>query len=258
MAGWSESLHEARQRLEALALELSAVPCHRCPHRGNQERLLKRSDRIRQTLEGRRRSLRDLEQSYWDQFLRVVEVLQHFEYLRDTTLSAEGRLIASLRHDNELLVARMAFSGLLEGLPPAEAAALLSCLVEEPREIETQYARDLLRRAPHLRRRVQALEALAQEVERVQQGRRVSRPVSMHLTYLTATYEWTAGEEDWLRLIRNCFGGHEGDLIRAFRRLIDLGRQLIDSPELPASLHASLVEAVRMLDRGIVLESALI
>jgi ATP-dependent RNA helicase HelY len=258
MAGWSESLHEARQRLEAMGLELSQVPCHRCPHRGNHERLLKRSDRIRQTLEGRGRSLRDLEQSYWQQFLRVVEVLQHFGYLTESTLSPEGRLVASLRHDNELLVARMAFSGLLEGLSPAEAAALLSCLVEEPRETETLYARDLLRRVPHLRRRVQSLEALAQEVERVQQGRQVSLPISMHTTYLAVTYEWTAGEEDWVRLIRNFFGGHEGDLIRAFRRLIDLCRQLIDSPELPASLHASLVQAVRMLDRGIVLESALI
>jgi ATP-dependent RNA helicase HelY len=258
MAGWSESLHEARQRLEAMGLLLSQIPCHRCPHRGNHERVLKRSDRIRQALEGRGRNLRDLEQSYWEQFLRVVEVLQHFEYLTDTTLSPEGRLIASLRHDNELLVARMAFSGLLEGLTPAEAAALLSCLVEEPREIETLYARDLLRRLPHLRRRVQALESLAGEVERVQQGRRVNLPISTHTTYLAATYEWTTGEEDWLRLIRNCFGGHEGDLIRAFRRLIDLCRQLIDSPELPAALHASLVQAVRMLDRGIVLESALI
>ncbi len=255
---WSENLHEARQRLEAMALELSRMPCHRCPHRGNQERLLKRSDRIRQTLEGRGRSLHDLEQSYWEQFLRVVEVLRYFEYLTDSTLSPEGRLIASLRHDNELLVARMAFSGLLEGLDPPEAAALLSCLVEEPREIETLYARELLRRMPHLRRRVQSLEALAQEVERAQQGRQVSLPISMHMTYLAVTYEWTGGEEDWLRLIRNFFGGHEGDLIRAFRRLIDLCRQLIDSPELPASLHASLVEAVRMLDRGIVLESALI
>jgi superfamily II RNA helicase len=255
---WSESLHEARQRLETMALGLSRMPCHRCPHRGNQERLLKRSDRIRQTLEGRGRSLRDLERSYWEQFLRVVEVLRSFEYLTDSTLSPEGRLIASLRHDNELLVARMAFSGLLEGLDPSEAAALLSCLVEEPREIETLYARDLLRRVPHLRRRVQSLEALAQEVERVQQGRQVSLPISMHTTYLAVTYEWTAGEEDWLRLIRNFFGGHEGDLIRAFRRLIDLCRQLIDSPELPASLHTSLVQAVRMLDRGIVLESALI
>jgi superfamily II RNA helicase len=258
MLGWSESLHGARQRLEAMALELSRIPCHRCPHRGDQERALKRSDRIRQALEGRGRSLRDLEGSYWEQFLRVVEVLRHFGYLTDSTLSPEGRLIASLRHDNELLVARMAFSGLLEGLTPAEAAALLSCLVEEPRETETLYARELFRRVPHLRRRVQALEVLAQEVERVQQGRRVERPVSMHTTYLAVTYEWTGGEEDWVRLIRNFFGGHEGDLIRAFRRLIDLCRQLIDSPELPAALRASLVEAVRMIDRGIVLESALI
>ncbi len=255
---WSESLHEARQRLEAMALELSQIPCHRCPHRGDQERLLKRSDRIRQTLEGRGQSLRDLEQSYWEQFLRVVEVLRYFEYLTDSTLSPEGRLIASLRHDNELLVARMAFSGLLEGLDPAEAVALLSCLVEEPRETETLYARELLRRVPHLRRRVQALEGLAQEVERVQQSRQVNLPISMHTTYLAVTYEWTAGEEDWVRLIRNFFGGHEGDLIRAFRRLIDLCRQLIDSPELPAAPRASLGQAVKMLDRGIVLESALI
>ncbi len=255
---WSESLHEARQRMEAMALELSQRPCHRCPHRGDQERLLKRSDRIRQALEGRGRSLRDLEESYWEQFLRVVEVLCHFGYLEDSTLSPEGRLIASLRHDNELTVARVAFSGLLEGLPPPEVAALLSCLVEEPRETETLYARELLRRFPHLRRRLQALEAVAEEVERVQESRQVDLPISMHTTFLAATYEWTGGEEDWVRLIRTCFGGHEGDLIRAFRRQIDLCRQLIDSPELPASLHASLLQAVRMLDRGIVLESALI
>jgi len=258
MAGWSESLHEARQRLEAMALELSRLPCHRCSHRGDQERQLKRSDRIRQALEGRGQTLRDLERSYWDQFLRVVEVLQYFEYLTDLTLSPEGRLIASLRHDNELTVARVAFSGLLEGLQPAEAAALLSCLVEEPRETETLFARELLKRIPHLRRRVQALEALAEEVARVQQNRRVHLPVSMHTTYMAVTYQWTAGEEDWARLIRNFFGGHEGDLIRAFRRLIDLSRQLIDSPELPEALRSCLSQAVRMLDRGIVLESALI
>jgi ATP-dependent RNA helicase HelY len=255
---WSESLHDARKRLEAMALELSQVPCHRCPHRGEQERALKRSDRIRQATEGRGRLVRDLEQSYWEQFLRVVEVLRHFEYLSDTTLSSEGRLIASLRHDNELLVARVAFSGLVEGLGPAETAALLSCLVEEPREIETRFARDLLRRHAHLRRRVQAMETLTDEVRRVQESRRVDLPVSMHLTYLAAAYEWTAGEEDWARLTRNLFGGHEGDLIRAFRRLIDLCRQLVDSPELSDGLHSSLQQAVRMLDRGIVLESALI
>jgi ATP-dependent RNA helicase HelY len=187
-----------------------------------------------------------------------VEVLRHFDCLEAATLTPMGRLIASLRHDNELLVARMAFSDLLTGLTPAEAAGLLSCVVEEPRETESLFARQLLKRVPHLRRRVQALEALAAEVGRVQQGRRVYRPVSMHTTYLAAAYEWVAGEEDWVRLIRNTFGGHEGDLIRAFRRLIDLSRQLAESPELPIELTRVLRDAVRMLDRGIVLESALI
>jgi superfamily II RNA helicase len=169
-----------------------------------------------------------------------------------------GRLISSLRHDNELLVARVAFSGLFTGLAPAEAAAILACVVEEPRETETMFARQILKKLPQLRRRVQALESLAAEVDRVQQSRRVYRPVSLHTTYLAAAYEWAAGEEDWVRLIRNCFGSHEGDLIRAFRRLIDLCRQLAESPELPDDLRTTLREAVKMLDRGIVLESALI
>jgi ATP-dependent RNA helicase HelY len=257
-AAWSEDLHTARQRLERLALTLSERPCHRCPHRGAQERQLKRSDRVRQGLEDRGRALRGLEESYWEQCLRVVEVLEHFGALEGTTLTPMGRLIASLRHDNELLVARVAYSGVLHGVSPAETAALLSCVVEEPREIDPSFARQLLKRLPSLRRRVQALEGLAAEVERVQQGRRVLRPVSMHTIFLAATYEWAAGEEDWLRLIRSCFGGHEGDLIRAFRRLIDLCRQLAESPELPDDLRTSLHQAVRMLDRGIVLESALI
>jgi len=255
---WSEDLHEARRRLEGLAVALAEVPCHRCPHRGAQERRLKRSDRVRQALEERARGLRDLQDSYWEQCLRVVEVLRHFGCLDDATLTPTGRLIASLRHDNELLVARVAFSGLLDGLPPAEAAALLACVVEEPRETETLFARQVLKRLPHLRRRVQALESLAAEVDRIQQSRRVFRPVSMHTTYLAATYEWAAGEEDWVRLIRSHFGGHEGDLIRAFRRLIDLCRQLVESPELSPEPQAALREAVKMLDRGIVLESALI
>ena len=54
------------------------------------------------------------------------------------------------------------------------------------------------------------------------------------------------------------FGGHEGDLIRALRRLIDLLRQLGEAPEVPQALAALLGRAARVVDRGIVLESALI
>jgi len=255
---WGEGLAEGKARLEAMSLSLSRFPCHRCPERAARERHLKQSRRLGQALEGHRRALQQLQDTYWEQFLRVAGVLQHFGYFDGTSLSAEGRLVASLRHDSELLVARVVFAGLLSGLSPAETAAVLSCLVEEPRNTETAIARRFLQDQAHLRRRVKMLAELSQELDRVQASYHVSLPVYMHTTYLPATYRWVSGENDWLALVEQGFGGHEGDLIRAFRRLIDLCRQLEESPELPSELQRALGQAIRMLDRGIVLESALI
>ncbi len=245
-------------RIPEMALALSQSPCYRCPERPRMEKQLKRQHRLAGTMEARERSLAHLRNSYWDQFCRVVDVLKHFRYVQGNALAKEGHLVAGLRHDNELLVARVVFAGVLDDLPGQEVVSLLSCLVEEPRETEASFARTLLKRWPHLRHRVRAMEGLAAEVQAVQQEHRVSLSVSMHTTLLAATYEWAAGEEDWVHLVQAHYGGHEGDLIRAFRRLIDLSRQLVDAPEAPEPLRAQLWQGVKALDRGIVLESALI
>src|SRR5262249_24993600 len=97
------------------------------------------------TLEQRTRQLALLQDSYWDEFLRITAILQHFGCLKAGELSPAGRLVATLRHDNELLVARVLFSRVLDGLTPAELAALLSCLSEESREGEVRYSWELLK-----------------------------------------------------------------------------------------------------------------
>ncbi|MDH7500085.1 MAG: hypothetical protein QHH30_06820, partial [candidate division NC10 bacterium] len=185
-------------------------------------------------------------------------VLRHFGYLMDHGLSEEGHLIASLRHDNELLVARIAFSGVLKDLRPAELAALLSCVVDEPRNTETLIAKAFFRGHPALKRRVRQMEGLAEEIFHVQREKAVFLPLNFHTDLVPAAYEWASGEQDWVRLVSLTFGGHEGDLIRSFRRLIDLCRQLIEAPTLPSGLAEPLWQAVEMLDRDIVWESALI
>jgi ATP-dependent RNA helicase HelY len=245
-------------RIPDILAALSQSPCHRCPERPRMEKHLKRQHRVAAAVEARERTLAHLRSNYWDQFCRVVDVLKHFRYVQGNALAKEGHLVAGLRHDNELLVARVAFAGILDDLPGADVMSLLSCLVEEPRETESGFARALLKRWPHLRQRVRAMEDLAGEVLAVQREHRVTLPVSMHTTLIAATYEWAAGEEDWVHLVEAHYGGHEGDLIRAFRRLIDLSRQLVDAPEVAEPLRASLWQGVKALDRGIVLESALI
>jgi superfamily II RNA helicase len=83
-------------------------------------------------------------------------------------------------------------------------------------------------------------------------------PVAVHPGYMPAVYRWASGEDDWSAIVTEAFGGHEGDLIRAMRRLIDVLRQLGESAEVPPATARLLVHAARVVDRGIVLESALI
>jgi superfamily II RNA helicase len=75
---------------------------------------------------------------------------------------------------------------------------------------------------------------------------------------MPSVFRWASGDEDWLGIVEQEFGGHEGDLIRAMRRLIDVLRQLAESPEVAPETARLLAQAARVVDRGVVLESALI
>ena len=64
------------------------------------------------------------------EFLSVVEVLEQFGAVHDRALTEKGRLIAGLRHDNELLLAEAVSRGVLADLTLAEAAAMCSAVTE--------------------------------------------------------------------------------------------------------------------------------
>jgi superfamily II RNA helicase len=115
-----------------------------------------------------------------------------------------------------------------------------------------------LRKRPKLKRKLEQLTRIADTVQEAQRARHLRVPVSVHAGFMAAVFRWASGEDDWSGIVEDSFGGHEGDLIRAMRRLIDMLRQLADSEEVPAVTGRLLAHVSRTIDRGIVLESALI
>ena len=148
--------------------------------------------------------------------------------------------------------------GLLAGTTLAEAATLCSCLIEESRSGDGAVARTFLKKRPKLRHALQEMGAVAETVEAAQRQRHLSMPTGISTGFMPAVFRWASGDNDWAAIVEESFGGHEGDLIRALRRLIDVLRQLGESPEVPAEQATLLGKAARVIDRGIVLESALI
>src|SRR5881296_3659838 len=249
-----------RERAQGPEAALSSIECHRCPWGAQPrcDREWRELEALTERLGVRQRALEQQRDAYWHEFLNVVEVLEQFGAVRDRRLEPRGRLIAGLRHDNELLVAEGVFRCVFTDLNAAEAAAVCSALIEEARSGEAAMSRDFLKKRPRLRRKLDQLESLANTIHEAQRAHHLRIPLAVHAGFMPAVYRWASGEDDWGAIVEESFGGHEGDLIRAMRRLIDLLRQLADSPEVPPETARLLAQVARIIDRSIVLESALI
>jgi hypothetical protein len=222
------------------------------------EQAWKGLDGVDRQLAQKREILDAFRNAYWQEFLRVVEVLERFGAVQDAKLLAKGQLIAGLRHDNELLVAETVDRGILRDTTMAEAATLCSGLIEESRSGDAAVARLFLKKRPKIKRKLQEMESVASTVLEVQRRHGLPMPVSISTGFMPSVFRWASGEDDWSAIVEESFGGHEGDLIRAMRRLIDVLRQLAEAPEVEPAVAGLLSRAARVIDRGIVLESALI
>ena len=249
-----------RERAQGPEAAIAAIECHRCPWGAEPrcDREWRELETLTERLGARQRALEQFRSAYWQEFLRVVDVLEQFGAVRDRRLEPRGRLIAGLRHDNELLVAEGLFRGVFADLTASEAAAVASALIEEARSGDTAIARNFLKKRSRLRRKLDQLAGLAKTIHEAQRARHLQMPLAVHAGFMPAVYRWAGGEDDWGAIVEESFGGHEGDLIRAMRRLIDLLRQLAEGPEVPPDTARLLAQAARIVDRGIVLESALI
>jgi superfamily II RNA helicase len=249
-----------RERSQGPEAALAASPCHRCRW-GSQTRCdqeWKGLEGLERRLAQKSESLDGLRSAYWQEFLHVVEALERFGAVKEGKLQQKGQLIAGLRHENELLVAEIIERGILDDASLSEAATLSSCLVEESRSGDSAVARLFLRKHPKLKRKLQQMGTVADSIAEVQRVHHLPMPVGISTGFMPSVFRWASGDDDWSSIVEDSFGGHEGDLIRAMRRLIDVLRQLAESPEVPPALAQVLGKAVRVVDRGIVLESALI
>jgi hypothetical protein len=264
LAGELERLSVAelidRERAQGPEAALAAIECHRCPWGATArcDREWRELETVTERLGIRRRQLETLRGAYWQEFLRVVEVLEQFGAVRDQRVEAKGRLVAGIRHDNEMLVAEAVAHGVFADVSGPEAAAICSAFIEEARSSDPALARTFLKKRPKLKRKLDQLMRVADTVHEAQRARHLRIPIAVHAGFMPAVFRWASGEDDWSGIVEEAFGGHEGDLIRAMRRLIDLLRQLADSPEVAAETARVLEHAARVIDRGIVLESALI
>jgi len=232
---------------EAARLERQAErhPCHACPERAEHERWAERASQLEGRIAATLRRIRSRTETLARQFDRVLGVLEELGYVRGFRLLPKGERLARIYGEGDILVGEALEEGLLVDLSPAEAAALVSTLVYEPREraaprggMPTARAEERFRRLLDLWRRVREVE----------DAHRVSLCRDPEAGFAIAAFHWAEGKplESVLRETEMA----PGDFVRTCKQLIDLLAQI---EEVAPEDVAPTVRAARLaMNRGVV------
>lgn len=246
----NEALDAVHSQINSLLGEAYGMPCHGCPV---QKPCSKQTDRVKQ-LEKRikefdRRIYKETTK-YWRTFEALANILRLKGYLDGNRPTALGRMATGIRGTNELFLTEVAVSGVLDHLDAPQMSAVLTALVtEDSRAHETTRARV----SPQVELVLGEINTLARKIWRTQREMDVDIPVEFSPTFSGLTEMWAQGSS-WDD-IRMATSFDEGDIVRAFRRTLDLCRQFMRAPGMKQEIVDICTQAESLLARDEVKEN---
>ena len=187
------------------------------------------------------------------EFDRVLDVLTVYEYIDRSAwaLTEAGEMLARTFHESDLLVTEVVRSGVLDGLAPADLAALVSMVVYEHRSSEAPPAPWFS--SDEVRRRARRLLAISEDLRATERSVGLAEHRAPDPTFAAIAHAWVAGEG-----FAEVVGDEEltgGDFVRTMKQLIDLLRQLAIVSPIPTTRAASAAAADGAF-RGVVADSS--
>jgi ATP-dependent RNA helicase HelY len=236
--------------IESLRRRLREHPCHACPDREEHARQAERYLRLEREAEALESKVGGRTHVIARTFDRVCAVLDQLGYTKGDTVTEEGRRLAGLYSELDLLVAECLRRGLWDGLAPAELAACVSALTFESRRPDDTSPP----RLPHGRSR----EVLADmirvwgELDGVEKEHHLSFLREPDLGFAWTAHTWARGRPLEQVLASDLT---PGDFVRAVKQLIDLLDQVAAAAR-PAPVADIARRAIAALRRGVVAYSS--
>ena len=182
---------------------------------------------------------------FWNKFLSHRAVLQEYGYLKDDYPTEKGVTISQIRSENELFLAQIIFSGIFEGLTPAELASVVCAITTEDMRADL-YSR--LPLSPNVRKRLNKIKDIKRDLDKKQKKYDVEDPMYINAFYSPLIEMWATGSE-WDDIIDQIDMG-EGDIVRCFKRVIDVLRQFCTISNIPEDLVFTAREAIDLIQKS--------
>jgi ATP-dependent RNA helicase HelY len=230
--------------LDSMRRALRSHPCHSCSDRETHARFAERADRLHRESEGLRSRVENRTNVIAKTFDRICNVLTHLGYIEAEKPLEQGKILAKIYAESDLLLTESIRRGVFDNLTPVELLSVASAMIYESRSVEN-YAPKM----PH-QNVASALASVAKiwvELEDIEDQFDVKTQREPDFGFCYAAYRWANGHS-----LSSVIKGTDmtvGDFVRSIKQLIDLLTQIGGASEL---LRPACREGVKRLDRGVV------
>jgi ATP-dependent RNA helicase HelY len=240
------------EEISELRRQIRAHPCHGCDEREDHARWAERYHKLLRETDGLRRRVESRSHVIARTFDKVCGVLDQLGYLDGETVTAQGRRLAQLYTELDLLTAECLRAGLWDSLDPAELAACVSALVFESRQADEA-------RRPKIPsgEATQALTAMVRmwsELEGIEKEYGLSFIREPDFGFAWAAFRWARGHNLDAVLVDGVNGNElaAGDFVRWTKQLLDLLGQIGDAAPPGSPIRQNAIKAMDAMRRGVV------
>lgn len=239
-----ESL-EFEKQTKALLGKMNSYECNQCKVYKKHIKVLEVLDRYQAKQNALEKEIERQKDIFWNKFLAHRAVLVDYGYLKDNYPNEQGITISQIRSENELFLARVIFSGVLESLTPAELASVICALTTEDMRADLYSQLPL---SSTVRKTLNKIKDIKRELDKRQKHYDVEDPMYINGFYSPLIEMWVNGAE-WDTIISEVDMG-EGDIVRCFKRVVDVLRQFCVIQNMPEALVFTAREAIDSIQRS--------
>ncbi|WYL96966.1 MAG: RNA helicase [Gloeotrichia echinulata IR180] len=239
----SPEVAEQLSRVTAIQAQIEAHPLHQL----GPAAIVKREARcieLEAEIEELQSHVEQQSQRHWEEFLSLIEILQHFGGLDQLVPTALGQVAAAIRGENELWLGLVLASGELDNLDPHHLAACAAALVTETPRPDSKVRFDL---SDEVGEALAKLRGIRRQLFQLQRRYNVALPIWLEFELIALVEQWALGMP-WVELCNNTTLD-EGDVVRILRRTLDLLSQIPHVPHLPDGLKRNAHRAMQLIDR---------
>lgn len=240
----SPEVIEFGERNKADLHKLQGFACDLCKHYKKHSKNIEVIKRIESKKKKLQKEIEKQKDIYWNKFLAHRAVLQDYGYLQNDYPTEKGKTTSQIRAENELFLAEIIFSGVLENLTPSQLAGVICAITTEELRIEIPYVPF----SEPVRKTLNKIRNIKKKLAKAQANYDIDSPLNINPYFSSMIELWVEGAE-WDTVTEQIDIG-EGDIVRAFKRVVDVLRQLTVIDNVSESIVFTAREAIDKIQRA--------